>query len=102
MRTSGRFRIPARNDAEALIKQAAAGRKQLELYGTSATVGTGFVQIAMKLLHRYSGLRQRMIAERLEGLDKGLVSHALRAIRERIETEPKIGTWFQDLTRLNT
>ena len=36
------------------------------------------------------------------GLDEGLVSRDRRAIREKIETEPKIRKWFQDLTRLST
>ena len=58
--------------------------------------------LVMELLHRYSGLKQRMIAERFGGLDEGLVSRDRRAIREKIETEPKIRKWFQDLTRLST
>jgi hypothetical protein len=51
--------------------------------------------LVMELLHRYGGLKQRMIAERFGGLDEGLVS------REKIETEPKILKWFfriSDLT----
>jgi hypothetical protein len=44
----------------------------------------------MKLLHRYSGRKQRMIAERFKGLDEGLVSRDRRAIRDKIETEPKM------------
>jgi hypothetical protein len=44
----------------------------------------------MELLQRYSGLKQRMIAEQFRGLDKGLVSRDRRAIREKIETESKI------------
>ena len=55
----------------------------------------------MELLHRYSGLKQRMIAERFRGLNEGLVSRDRRAIREKIETEPKIGKWVQDLTGLS-
>jgi hypothetical protein len=43
----------------------------------------------MDELHRYSGLKWRMIAERFEGFDEGLVSRDRRAIREKIETEPK-------------
>jgi hypothetical protein len=38
-----------------------------------------------------------MIAERLSGLDDGLVSRDHKAIREKIETEPKIRKWFRDL-----
>jgi hypothetical protein len=34
--------------------------------------------------------KQRMIAERLGGLDEGLVSRDRRTIREKIEIEPKI------------
>jgi hypothetical protein len=56
----------------------------------------------MELLHRYRGLKQRMIAERVGGLDEGLVSRDRRAIREKIETEPKIRKWFQDITGLST
>ncbi len=48
----------------------------------------------MELLHRYSGLKQRMIGERFGGLDKGLVSRDRRVIREKIETESKIRKWF--------
>jgi hypothetical protein len=51
----------------------------------------------MELLHRYSGLKQRMIGERLGGLDEGLVSRDRRGIREKIETEPEVGKWFRDL-----
>jgi hypothetical protein len=49
----------------------------------------------MELLHRYSGLEQRMITERFGGLDESLVSRDRRAIREKIETEPTIQNWFQ-------
>jgi chromosomal replication initiation ATPase DnaA len=56
----------------------------------------------MELLHRYSGLKQRMIGERFGGLDDGVVSRDCRAIREKIETEPKIRKWFQDLVKLST
>ena len=58
--------------------------------------------LVMELLHRHSGLKQRMIAERFGGLDEGLVSRDRRAIRDKIETESKIRKWFQDLTRLST
>jgi hypothetical protein len=43
---------------------------------------------------------QRLIAERFGGLDAGLVGRDRRTIREKVETEPKIRKWFQDLTRL--
>ena len=47
--------------------------------------------------------RERMIAERFGGFDEGLVSRDRRVIREKIETEPKIRKWFQDLNaRLST
>jgi hypothetical protein len=68
----------------------------------------------MELLHRHSGLKvavvyrvpdglndfneQWLIDERFGGLDEGLVSRDRRTIREKIETEPKILNWFQDLT----
>jgi len=47
--------------------------------------------------NRYSRLKQRMIGERCGGLDEGLVSRDRKAIREKIETEPKIRKWFQHL-----
>jgi hypothetical protein len=53
--------------------------------------------VVVELLYRYSGVKQRMTAERFEGL----VSRDRRAIREKIETEPKIRKWFQALTRLS-
>jgi hypothetical protein len=56
----------------------------------------------MELLHRYSGLKERMIAEWFGGLDEGLVSRDGRAIREKIETELKIRKWFQDFTTIST
>jgi hypothetical protein len=46
--------------------------------------------LVMEVLHRYSGLEQRMIAERFGDLDEGLVSRDRGAIREKIKTEPKI------------
>jgi hypothetical protein len=78
--------------------------------------------LAMELLYRYGELKvvyrvsdglnglnglnclneQRLIAERFGDLDEGLVSRDRRAIREEIETEPKIRKWFQDLTTLST
>jgi hypothetical protein len=50
----------------------------------------------------YSGLKQRMIGERFAGLDEKLVSRDCKAIREKIETEPKIRKWFQDLAPAST
>ena len=71
----------------------------------------------MELLHRYSGLKvsvvyrvpvglnglnglnclneQQLIAERFGGLDEGLVSRDRRAIREKIETEPRSESGFR-------
>jgi hypothetical protein len=43
-----------------------------------------------------------MIGERFRRLDEGLVSGDRRAIREKIETEPKIRKWFQDPATVNT
>jgi REP-associated tyrosine transposase len=54
--------------------------------------------LVMELLHRYSGLGQRIIGERFGGLDEGLVSRDRRAIREKIESDPKIRKWFHDLS----
>jgi hypothetical protein len=53
-------------------------------------------------MHRYSGLKQRMIAEQFAGLDERLVSSDRRAIHEKIETEPKILKWFLDFTTIST
>ena len=58
--------------------------------------------LVMELLHRSSGLKQRMIAERFGGLGEGSVSCDRGAVREKIETELKIRKWFLDLTRLST
>jgi hypothetical protein len=58
--------------------------------------------LVMELLHRYSGLKQRMIGERFGDLDEGLVSRDRRAIREKIETTPKIRNWFHDIVSLST
>ena len=57
--------------------------------------------LVMELLHRYSGLKQRMIGERF-GVHEGLVSRDRKAIREKIETEPKIRKWFRDLATVST
>ena len=43
-----------------------------------------------------------MIGERFDGLDEGLVSRDCKAIREKIETQPKIGKWFQDRVTVST
>jgi hypothetical protein len=45
---------------------------------------------------------KRRIGERFSGLDEGLVGRDRRAIREKIETEPKVRKWFQDLVKLST
>jgi hypothetical protein len=104
-----REKTNSRIDAEALIKQAAETHETIGTIGTSARVGTGFVQIVVELLYRFSGLKvsvvyrvpdglnglnclneQRLIADRFGSLDKGLVSRDRRAIPQKIETEPKI------------
>ncbi len=59
--------------------------------------------LVMELLHRHSGLKQRTIGERFGALDEGLVSRDRRAIREKIETDPRVRRWFLELgTRLST
>jgi putative transposase len=97
------YRIMQSVEAEALIKQAA---DYFRLGEADLTRKRGRHRqeraLVMELLHRYSGLKQRVIAERFGGLDEGLVSRDRRAIREKIETEPKIRKWFQDLARLST
>jgi hypothetical protein len=64
-----------------------------------ASAGTSGSDGAIASIQR---LKQRMIAERLGGLDESLVSADRRTVREKIETESKIRKWFQDLTRLST
>jgi chromosomal replication initiation ATPase DnaA len=90
-------------DAEALIKRAA---DYFRLNEADLTRKRGQHRqeraLVMELLHRYSGLKQRIIGERFCGLDEGLVSRDRRTIREKIETESKIRKWFQDIARLST
>lgn len=85
------YRMMQSVEAEALIKQAA---EYFRLGEAELTRKRGRHRqeraLVMELLHRYSGLKQRMIAERFGGLDEGLVSRDRRAIREKIETEPRI------------
>ena len=98
------YRMMQSIEAEVLLKQAA---DYFTLSEAELTKKRGQHRqeraLVMELLHRYSGLKQRMIGERFGGLDEGLVSRDRRAIREKIETEPRIRKWFQDLhTRLST
>lgn len=97
------YRVIQSIDAEALIKQAAdyfrLGERELTRKRGRHRQERALV---MELLHRYSGLKQRMIGERFGGLDEGLVSRDRKAIREKIETEPKIRKWFQDLATIST
>jgi putative transposase len=58
--------------------------------------------LVMELLHRYSGLKQRMIGERFGNLDEGLVSRDCRAIRAKIKNDPKIQRWFREIAALST
>jgi chromosomal replication initiation ATPase DnaA len=98
------YRMIQSVEPEALLKQAA---DYFRLSKADLTKKRGQHRqqraLVMELLHRYSGLKQRMIGERFGGLDEGLVSRDRRAIREKIETEPKIRRWFHDLdSRLST
>jgi hypothetical protein len=56
----------------------------------------------MEQLHRYSRLKQRMIAERFGGLDERLVGRGSQSDPGKIATEPKIRKWFQDLATIST
>jgi hypothetical protein len=56
----------------------------------------------MEQLHRYSRLKQRMIAERFGGLDERLVGRGSQSDPGKIATEPKIRKWFKDFTTLST
>lgn len=97
------YRVIQRVDAEALIKKAA---HYFRLDEGDLTRKRGRHRqeraVVMELLHRHSGLTQRMIGERFGGLDEGLVSRDRKAIREKIEAEPKIRKWFQDLSTVST
>jgi len=96
------YRMIQSIDAEVLIKQAA---DYFRLSEADLTRKRGQHRqeraVVMELLHRYSGLKQRMIGERF-GVDEGLVSRDRKAIREKIETEPKIRKWFRDLATVST
>ena len=96
------YRMIQSIDAEVLIKQAA---NYFRLSEADLTKKRGRHQqeraLVMELLHRYSGLKQRMICERF-AVDEGLVSRDRKAIREKIETEPKIRKWFRDLATIST
>ena len=96
------YRMIQSVDAETLIKKAA---RYFRLGERELTRKRGRHRreraLVMELLHRYSGLKQRMIGERF-GLDDGLVSRERKAIREKIETEPRIRKWFQDLATIST
>jgi hypothetical protein len=105
------------NDAEALIKQSATGPETIGTIGTSATVGTGFVHIAMELWHCHSGLKVSVVYRVPDGLNdlnhlnclneqrslpNGLGERGSRRDPGKDRDEPKIRKWFQDLTRLST
>jgi hypothetical protein len=98
------YRMIQRVEVEAVMKQSA---DYFRLSEAELTRKRGRHRqeraMVMELLHRYSGLKQRMIGERFGGLDEGLVSRDRRAIREKMEIEPKIRKWVRDLdTRLST
>jgi hypothetical protein len=63
------YRMIRSIDAEAPIKRASADHETIGTIGTSATVRTGFVQIVMELLHRYSGLKVSVVYRVPDGLN---------------------------------
>ena len=98
------YRMIKSIEAEAVVKQVA---DYFRLSETELTKKRGRYRqqraLVMELLHRHSGLKQRVIGQRFGGLDEGLVSRDRRAIREKSETEPRIRKWFRDLNvRLST
>jgi REP element-mobilizing transposase RayT len=97
------YRMMKNIDADVLIKRAL---EYFQLLEADLTRKRGRHRqeraLVMELLHRYSGLKQRVIGERFGGLDEGLVSRDRRAIREKIGTEPKVHKWFQDMVRIST
>jgi REP element-mobilizing transposase RayT len=92
------YRVIRSIEAEALIRQAARYFGLAE--GDLTRRRGGHRQeraLVMELLHRYSGLKQRMIGERFGNLNEGLVSRDCRAIRAKIKNDPKIQKWFQEI-----
>jgi chromosomal replication initiation ATPase DnaA len=82
-------------DAEALIMKAADYFRLDEAELTKKRGGYRQQRaLVMELLHRYSGLKRRMIGERFGGLDEGLVSRDRRAVREKIETDRRSESGF--------
>jgi hypothetical protein len=97
------YRMIRSIEADALIKQAA---RYFRLAEADLTRKRGRHRqeraLVMELLHRYSGLKQRMIGERFGNLDEGLVSRDCRAIRAKIKNDPKIQKWFREIAALST
>jgi cell division protein ZapA (FtsZ GTPase activity inhibitor) len=95
------YRMIRNIEAEALLKQAA---DYFRVSVAELTKKRGQHRqeraLVMELLHRYSGLKQRIIGEWFGGLDEGLVSRDRKAIRQEINTEPRIRKWFNDLEDL--
>jgi hypothetical protein len=83
------YRMIQSIDAEALTRQAAEyfrlDEPECSRKPGAVSVGTSTNDGAIASIQR---VKQRMIAERLRGLDEGFVSRDRRAIREQIETEP--------------
>src|SRR5262245_44262585 len=67
---------------------------------TGKKLNTGVVKV--RTGKGKSGLKQRWSPSGLEIGNEGFVSRERKAIREKIEAEPKIRNWFQELTRLST
>jgi hypothetical protein len=71
---------------ESSIKQSAAVPETIGTIGTSATVGTGFVQIVMKPLHRYSEPKVSVVyrvSRRLERFERLELFERATLIAER-------------------
>jgi hypothetical protein len=90
------YRMIQSIDVEALIRQAA---EYFRLGESELTRKRGRHRqeraLVMELLHRHSGLKQGLIAERFGDLEEGLVSRDRRTIREKIETESKPESGFR-------
>jgi len=73
---------------------------------TVASTSARLAPLAEAFLCFEKRLQRLELLERLEraavSSNEGLVSRDRKAIREKIETEPKIRKWFQDLATIST
>ena len=92
------YRMIQSVEAEALIKQAAviSGLAEADLTRKRGRHRQERA-LVMELLHRYSGLKQRMIGERFGGLDEGLVSRDAEQSGKRSRLNRRSESGFRNL-----